>query len=162
MELSGNSPPNIYRLFRICPKHGKTLNSMWIWSSPAPWKKKRKRKKVHTSCCGLGTKIEISITYFLRFLRRKRKSWNHIWTNSKDMCNQIKTPQYLPDINLTMKYRDPVCLISLLQSFQYWPGTVISEEMIMDRIVFGIQSEKIREKLINVGNKRILDDSLIR
>ena len=59
-----------------------------------------------------------------------------------------------------MKYRDPVCLISLLQSFQYWPGTVISEEMIRDRIVFGIQSEKIREKLINVGEDLTLDKAI--
>ena len=127
-----------------------------------PLKEKADEKKGSYLLLWVGDKDRDIYNIFPAVFAEEKKKLKPHLENLKDTCNQIKTPQYLPDINLTMKYRDPVCLISLLQSFQYWPGTVISEEMIRDRIVFGIQSEKIREKLINVGNKRTLDDSLIR
>lgn len=35
-----------------------------------------------------------------------------------------------------------------------------TDEMIRDRVVYGIQSEKIREKLINVGEELTLDKAI--
>ena len=59
-----------------------------------------------------------------------------------------------------MKYRDPVRLISLLKLLARDCNFKHTDDMIRDRIVFGIQSEKIREKLINVGEDLTLDKAV--